>query len=72
MRINGIVSDKFSLSVEADNLAACPEARVYCKDVFPSEGRREEELPQVFGEYPYGFFIRPLFGGKACLGFDRQ
>ena len=56
-----VVMQQLSLGVEADQLAAGPEARVYGQQALLSHRSGKEQLAQVGTENLYGFNVRLLF-----------
>ncbi len=61
MRKYGFVVEKISLGVEAHDLAARSEARVYGKRALLPHRSRQKQLAQVFAENPDGLKICLLF-----------
>ena len=57
MREYGFVVKEVALFVEADHLAAGPEARVNSKDAFLTDRRCEKELAEVLSEYADGLKV---------------
>ena len=71
MGIDGGVVQQVALRIERHDFAARAESGVDGDDALLSERRREQQLPQVFGEYPDRFVVGLLLGRRQQFGLDR-
>ena len=71
MGIDGGVMQQVALRIEHHDFAARAESGVDGDDALLSERRREQQLPQVFGEYPDRFVVGLLLGRRQQFGLDR-
>ncbi len=62
-----LVVEELSLGVEADDLAARPEAGIEGEDALLPERRGEQELAEVVGEDADRLRVGPLLRGQADL-----
>ena len=69
MRVDGVVVQQPTLPVQADQLAARAEPGVQGQDVFLSQGRGQQQFPQVVGEHRDGGVLGSYSGFFAHLGF---
>ena len=69
VREDRLVMEELPLGVEADDLAARPEAGIDAEDALLPERRGEQELAEVVGEDADRLRVGPLLGGEADLRF---
>jgi len=67
--VDSIVVKQLALLVQADELAACAEARIEREHGLLAEWRGEEQLAHVLGEDADCFFVGLLLCGEAHFGF---
>ena len=61
---------KGTLCIQADHFASRTESRVDTHHPFLPQRRGQQQLTEVFCEYPNGFFIGLLFAECGKLGFN--
>ena len=69
MGINRFVVEQGTLCIKTHHLAARAISGVYSHYPFLSQGRSEQQLPQIFGKYPDGFCIGFLFAERGEFRF---
>ena len=71
MRVYGIVVKQIALSVQADHLASCTEARIYGHHPLLPNRRGEQKLAQILAEDLDGAYVGLLFSNLEHLIFNR-
>jgi hypothetical protein len=62
MRIDYLVMQEVSLLVQAGDLAAIPEARIYGHGALLANRRGKQQLSEILSEYVYGLDVSLLLG----------
>ncbi len=69
-RINHLVLQQLTLAVETNHFAAGAKTRINGQHVLAAQRRRQQQFPDILGEYPDGLGIGAFLGFESHFDFD--